>query len=126
MKRLSPAITWSLSILLALLFAALGSSKLWGPSATQWSERFLNWGYPAGLHYVIGVVEIVSGLALLLPRARKRAAGSLALVMAGAFGTHLIHGELPRLIPPLVLGGLALLLFFPRSQEDGKTPATAR
>jgi len=126
MKRLSPAVTWSLSIFLALLFAALGSSKLWGPSAARWGERFLNLGYPAGSHYVVGAVEIVSGLALLLPRSRKAAAGSLTLVMAGAIGTHLIHGELPRVIPPLILFILALLLFFPRLEEGTNAAARAR
>jgi putative oxidoreductase len=126
MKRLSPTVTWSLSIFLALLFAALGSSKLWGPSAARWGERFLNWGYPAGSHYLVGAVEMLSGLALLLPRSRKAAAGSLMLVMVGALGTHLIHGELPRVIPPLILGVLALLLFLPRLGEGTKPTARAR
>jgi hypothetical protein len=30
--------------------------------------------------------------------------------MFGALCTHVVHGEFPRLIPPLVLGGLAFLL----------------
>ncbi len=112
MRRLSPIVNWSISIILALLFAAVGFSKLWGPSATRWGARFLNWGYPVGSQYVVGAVEIISGLALLLPRSRKPAAGSLTLVMAGALCTHLIHDELPRVIAPLILGALAFLLFF--------------
>ena len=111
MRRLSPAITWSISIILALLFVAVGSSKLWGPSAARWSSRFLNWGFPVGSHYVVGAVEIISGLALLFPRSRRAAAGSLMVVMAGAFCTHVIHAELPRVIGPLILGILAFLLF---------------
>jgi hypothetical protein len=62
MKRLSPAITWSISIILALLFIAVGFSKFWGPSAARWSSRFLNWGFPVGSQYVVGAVEIISGL----------------------------------------------------------------
>lgn len=111
MRRLSPAATWSISIILALLFAAVGLSKLWGPSSARWSDRFLKWGYPGGSQYLVGGVEIISGLALLVPRSRKPASVSLALVMAGAVGTHLIHNELPRIIAPLILGILAFLLF---------------
>lgn len=112
MRKLSPIVTWSLSIVLALFFAAQGLAKLWGPSAVQWANRFLKWGYPAGLHSVVGVVELISGLALLHPWSRKAAAASLTVVMAGAICTHLIHGELPRVIPPLILGIPAFLLFF--------------
>ena len=112
MRRISSKVTWSISILMALLFAAQGLSKFWGPSAGQWGNRFSNWGYPAGSSYIVGAVEIISGLALLLPRGRKLAAGSLMFVMMGALCTHLIHGELPRIIPPLILGALAFLLFF--------------
>jgi uncharacterized membrane protein YphA (DoxX/SURF4 family) len=112
MRRLSPTVNWSISIILALLFAAVGFSKLWGPSAMRWGSRFVNWGYPVGSQYFVGAVEIISGLALVLPRSRKYAAGSLTLVMAGALCTHLVHGELLRVIAPLILGVLAFLLFF--------------
>jgi len=117
LRRLSPTVTWSISITLSLLFAAQGLTKFWGPAATQWASRFLKWGYPAGSSYVVGAVEIIAGLALLLPRTRKPAAGSLVVVMAGALCTHLIHGELPRVIPPLVLGVLAFLLFSSAPEE---------
>lgn len=112
MRKLSPIVTWSISIVLALFFAAQGLAKLWGPSAVHWANRFLKWGYPAGFHSVVGIIEVISGLALLLPWSRKGAAVSLTVVMAGAIGTHLIHGELLRVIPPLILGILAFLLFF--------------
>lgn len=124
MRGLSHKVNWSISIILALLFAAVGFSKIWGPSATRWSARFLNWGYPAGSQYVVGAVEIIGGLALFLPRSRKPAAGCIALVMAGALCTHLIHGELPRVVAPLILGMLALLLFFstPAVKHQRTTP----
>jgi len=124
MKRVSPVAIWSISIILALLFAAVGLSKLWGQSSARWGSRFLNWGYPTGFHYVVGGVEIISGLALLVPRSRKPAAFSLTVLMAGALGTHLIHRELPRIIPPLILGILAFLLFLstPTAGHKRSTP----
>lgn len=122
-RRLSPTITWSISIILALLFVAVGFSKLWGPSAARWSGRFLNWGFPVGSGYVVGTVEIISGLALLFPQSRRPAAGSLMVVMAGALCTHVIHAELPRVIAPLILGILAFLLFLsPPATDQRSTP----
>lgn len=111
MRRLSPSINWLISIILALLFVAVGFSKLSGPSAARWSSRFLNWGFPIGSQYVVGAVGIINGLALLFPRSRRPAAGSLMVVTAGALYTHVIHAELPRVIVPLILGILAFLLF---------------
>lgn len=124
MKILATVVTWLLSIILALLFAAVGFSKLWGPSAARWGSRLLGWGYPLGSQYVIGALEIISGLALLLPRSRKPAAGSLTLIMAGAICTHVMHGEWLRVMSPLLLGILALLLFF--SAPPGEHPHSSR
>lgn len=112
MKSLSPIPTWILAILLALLFTAVGLSKVGGPSAARWNGRFQNWGYPAGSAHIVGVIEIASGLALLLPWTRRTAAASLTIVMLGAFVTHLIHGEFVRLVSPVLFGTLSFLLFF--------------
>lgn len=112
MKRLSTKAAWAISIPLALFFVAQGLLKLWGPASGHWAERFASWGYPSGSHYVVGAIEILGALALLLPRTKMFGAGSLILVMAGAFCTHLIHAEFLRTIPPVVLGLLAYLVLF--------------
>jgi uncharacterized membrane protein YphA (DoxX/SURF4 family) len=93
-----------------VVFVATGISKLVGPSAVRWGQRFTDWGYPANAHSVVGVLEVLGGLGLLIPRSRRAAAAVLVAIMIGALGTHAIHGEFPRFIPPLVLGGCALLL----------------
>ena len=102
---------WIATILLALVFVLVGSSKLAGPSAVRWAERFVNWGYPRIAVRLVGTLEIVAGIALLVPRARRRAAAVIVATMMGALMTHLVHGEFSRVIPPLVLGGLAFFLY---------------
>ena len=102
---------WALVILLMVVFVLIGSFKLMGPSATRWTEKFVRWGYPAGAAGLIGILEIVSGLAVLIPKVRRAAAAMIIGLMIGALATHLVHGELARVIPPLVLGGLALLVY---------------
>jgi uncharacterized membrane protein YphA (DoxX/SURF4 family) len=93
-----------------MAFVFVGVSKLAGPSAMRWAERFAQWGYPAHAHYVVGVLEIVGGVGVLIPRWRRAAAAILMALMIGALCTHAIHAEFMRLVPPLALGGLAFLL----------------
>jgi len=102
---------WACAILLAVAFVFVGISKLEGVSALRWGERFMRWGYPANTQYVIGVSEILGGLGVLIPKWRRAAAATLVALMIGAVGTHIVHAEFPRLIPPLVLGGLAFVMY---------------
>jgi putative oxidoreductase len=112
--RLPRAAVWACAIFLAVAFVLVGISKLEGPSAVRWTERFAHWGYSASAQYVIGVFEVLGGLGVLIPRCRRAAAAMLVALMIGALCTHALQGEFPRLIPPLVLGGLAFLLYSSR------------
>ena len=116
MLRLPRAAVWACAIFLAIAFVLVGISKLEGPSAMRWTERFAHWGYPANAQYVIGLFEIIGGLGVLIPRWRRAAAAMLVVLMIGALCTHAVQAEFPRLIPPLVLGGLAFLLYSSRLQ----------
>jgi putative oxidoreductase len=125
MIRLPKAALWVCAIFLAVAFVFVGVSKLEGPSAIRWAERFVNWGYPANAQYVIGVLEILGGLGVVIPRWRRAAAATLVALMIGALGTHAVKAEFPRLIPPLILGGLAFLMYsaHPRpGREDTPHP----
>jgi uncharacterized membrane protein YphA (DoxX/SURF4 family) len=110
MIRIPRAAMWASSSFLAVAFVLVGLSKLAGPSAMRWSERFDHWGYPAGVGYAVGVLEIVGGFGLLIAKVRRAAAATLIALMVGACLTHLVNAEPLRLIPPLILGGLALLV----------------
>ena len=101
---------WACAIVLAVSFVFVGISKLRDPAATRWAERFAQWGYSANASSAVGVLEILGGLGVLIPRLRRAAAAILVALMIGALGTHAVQAEFPRLIPPIVLGGLALLL----------------
>jgi len=119
--RLPRTAVWAVAIFLALVFVLVGMSKLEGGSATRWTERLAQWGYPPNTQYLIGVFEIIGGLGVLIPRWRRAAAAVLVCLMIGALCTHVVHGEFPRLIPPLVLGGLAFLLCSSRLRPGKQT-----
>jgi len=112
--RLPRAAVWTCAIFLAVAFVFVGMSKLAGASAVRWAERLAHWGYPAYARSVIGVFEVLGGLGVLIPSWRRAAAAILVALMIGALCTHAVQGEFPRLVPPLVLGGLAALLYSSR------------
>jgi len=89
-------IIWTLSIVFGLLFILAGLPKLFGVPGVL--EMFENWGYPARFAHVVGLMEMVGGIGLMIPRFSRNAGFLLLTVMVGAFGTHVVAGEWMRLI----------------------------
>ncbi len=125
MTRLPRVAMWALAIFLAVAFVLVGISKLTGPSAARWNERFVSWGYPASVGYVVGTLEILGGLGLLIAKSRRGAAATLIALMIGALFTHLLDGEFLRIIPPLILGAMAVLVYSWRPRPLEKRGRTA-
>lgn len=90
MKYLKIGGTWILTLLLAVLMAGPGSQKFTG---TTWQRMFREWGYPEGFYLVIGAVEVIGGIALLIPRVASYSAIMLSIVMVGAAATHVIAAD---------------------------------
>lgn len=126
MKNLSRIVSWILSILLAFVFVAVGTSKLLGRPSMHWAQRFQRWGYPAGSSYVIGILEIIAGIAILIPRWRKIAAAAFMIIMVGAVSTHALHGEWARVIPPVLLGTLAFASAYWSAPDDVRSDLDTR
>jgi len=82
---------WVPTVLLGALFVLQGLMKF--PAESPWPGMFRNWGFPENFHLVIGVLELLGGLFLFVPRLAGFAALTLAAVMTGACLTHLLHGE---------------------------------
>ena len=119
MVRLRSAAIWAGAVFLAVAFVAVGFSKFEGGSAMRWSERFSQWGYPANAAYAVGALEILGGLGVLIPRWRRPASMTLGVLMTGALCTHVVHAEFPRVIPPLVLGSVAFLMYWSHRRSGG-------
>lgn len=114
---------WTLQILLALAFAAAGSTKLITPHDQLTAANGMGWAQEFSSTQVklIGAAEVLGAIGLIAPAATGRlpaltpAAGAgLAVLMAGAAMTHLRRGE--PFIAPLVLGILAVIVVWLRSR----------
>ncbi|MGC5171448.1 DoxX family protein [Microbacterium sp. DT81.1] len=106
---------WIINALLALVFLAAGSMKLFRPKSAlhsagmTWTEEFSD----AGIK-LIAAAEIAGAVGLILPLLTgivpiltPMAASALALLMAGASVVHLRRKENPA--PSVVLGILSLV-----------------
>jgi putative oxidoreductase len=89
MKYLKVGGTWVLTLLLAVVMVGPGSSKFTGRT---WERMFRQWGYPDGFYLVIGAIEVIGGVALLVPRLASYSAILLSLVMVGAAATQILRG----------------------------------
>jgi uncharacterized membrane protein YphA (DoxX/SURF4 family) len=105
MARIRNVAGWCLSGALSVVFLAAGATKFRAP---QWEARFTGWGYPDWFLIVVGLLEIGCSILLLVPRTRRWAAVVLVMLMLGAAGTHLVHGEAPRMVVNIVLAALLM------------------
>jgi|SRR5579863_2003747 putative oxidoreductase len=120
--RTHGAFVWALSVLLACVFLLAGIPKITG-SDPVWLQAAAMRGFPAWLRIVVGVVEVISGVALLIPGVAIYAALGLSLLMVPAAITQQMSGE-PGVLIPLVL--LVLLLTVAWRRDPATTRALYR
>jgi uncharacterized membrane protein YphA (DoxX/SURF4 family) len=90
MKRARTVVLWIVTILAAAVMVGPGVQKFTSP---VWQRMFRVWGFPEHFYLAIGIIEVVAGIGLLVPRAASASAITLMAVMAGAFVTRVTHGN---------------------------------
>jgi len=112
---------WVTQGLLALVFLASGSMKLFLAGEALGAK--LGWAAsaPTWLPPVIGVLEVLGALGLILPHAVQvvpeltpLAAAFLAVLMILAIGLHVARGELALAMPAALLFGLCVFVTIAR------------
>ena len=107
-------VLWGLQILLALAFLGGGISKLVGTAYMV--HLFDQIGMGTWFRYLTGIIEVLSGIALLVPGWARFGALNLVGVMAGAVASHLFQiGGSP--VPALVLLALVGLVAWGRRYQ---------
>lgn len=98
-RRLVNAGLWLAALFSATLFMLAALAHL----SSSMSAQFVAWGYTANFALGIGVLQFIGALGLLLPRTAGWSALGLSVIMLGAIGTHVAHGEHLLAIVPLAL-----------------------
>jgi putative oxidoreductase len=92
---------WALQILLALMFAMAGASKVFGEAAMV--DMFATIGVGQWFRYVVGALEIAGAVGVLIPRLSGLAALGLVCLMAGATITNVFVLGASPLLPIFLL-----------------------
>lgn len=111
--------SWIVQILLALVFIASGSMKLF--AFDQFAASAPALADQRGLVTFIGIAELAGAIGLILPALTKImpilttwAAVGLATIMVLATGFHLSRGEMSHAIVTIILLALAAFVIYAR------------
>ena len=105
MKKLIKTALW---MVLGAMFIVAGGAKLMGSHSQV--KHFAEWGYPLWFLYLIGTIEVCSGICLFIPKAQFYGIVVLSITMIGAAMTHLRAGEMGAFPIPVVLLCLLVML----------------
>ncbi len=105
MKQIMKTGLW---FVLGVMFIIAGGAKLLGEHSQV--EHFVQWGYPMWFLYFTGIVEVVGGVCLFIPKTQFYGVVILSITMIGAALTHLRAHEMSAFPVPVVLLVLLILL----------------
>ncbi len=116
-------VLWIVKVLLAIGFLMAGGMKLFTSHDALAAQMAWVNHFPAFVPKLIGLLEVLGGLGLILPSLLRikpwltpLAAMGLCLLMAGAFITHLVLGEVGMSAPSLIMGLLSAFVAWGRNK----------
>ncbi len=120
---------WIVQFVLAAVFAMAGLPKVSASMAEVAQKVPAMAQVPEALIRFIGIAELAGAVGLILPAVTRvmpglvpLAGAGLALIMLLAMGFHASRGEFQALPTNLVLGGLALFVWWGRSRKAPIAP----
>lgn len=118
MEKFTKVSKWVLVIILGLLFISSGFPKI--IPGESMIERFSNWGYAKTFAQMIGIIELLGGVLLVIPRVSIYASLMLLFVMLGAIYTHISTGIGSPWFAVITAALLVLTIYL--SKREGKVP----
>ena len=117
------ALYWLLATQFAVGAVAkfMPGESFFGPS---YSVKFVEWGYPSWMRFVVGGLELLSAVLFLIPGRRTRFLGAttLVFVLTGAVTTHIVNHDAwsESIAAPtlLVVNGVLALATWPADWRD--------
>lgn len=110
MLRVKLVALWVVSLFLAAVMIGPGIQKFTSPA---WERMFRAWGYPENFYLLIGAIEVVGGIALLIPKTASASGLVLSVVMIAAAITHRMNDS-RSVVGELVFATLLLVIAYAR------------
>ena len=93
-RRLMTAFYWFLALqfVVGAITKYMPGETFYGP---PYAVKFVQWGYPSWMRFVVGGLEFTSAVLLVIPTRRTRFLGAttLAFVLTGAVTTHIVNHD---------------------------------
>jgi putative oxidoreductase len=105
---------WATQVVLAAMYLMAGGSKLAGVPAMVGLFDLI--GVGQWFRYVTGVIEVTSGIALLVPSAAIFGASLIIPTMLGAIATNVFITRTSPVVPLLLLVGAVVVAWTRRHQ----------
>ncbi len=122
-RRVMTAFYWFLAFefVVGAITKYMPGETFYGP---PYSVKFVDWGYPSWMRFVVGGLDFISAVLLVVPSRRIRFLGAtiLVFVLTGAVTTHIVnHNALfESFAAPthLIIMGLIALTNWPADWRD--------
>jgi uncharacterized membrane protein YphA (DoxX/SURF4 family) len=111
----------ALEFTLGAITKYLPGETFFGP---PYAVKFVEWGYPSWMRFVVGGLELLGAVLLVIPSRRTRFLGAttLVFVLTGAVTTHIVNhdpwGESFAAPTHLVVTGILALANWPADWRD--------
>lgn len=84
--NLRELLSWLMAIVIALAFITTGWPMIFGSEEVE--SEFIQWGYTIDFAHLVGILQIIAGILVLIPRLSIFGALMAILIMSGAVYTH--------------------------------------
>tara|TARA_B100001057_G_scaffold72643_1_gene66902 strand:- start:6795 stop:7142 length:348 start_codon:yes stop_codon:yes gene_type:complete len=115
MIKINFKIFLALNIVVSLIFALAGLSKIFGIEMMH--DSFITLGLPIWFGYFIGFCEFFGSIGLQIKKLRLYACLGLTIIMLGAINYHLKY-ENDGLVASIVITALCLLILISKEKEN--------
>ncbi|WNJ18986.1 DoxX family protein [Pontibacter sp. G13] len=106
-KRKRTILSWLVSGMMVSFFLIPSAIKLSG--SARMLDAISVYGITEQGAWMLGILELTAAVGLLFPKTRFWSALVLMLVMLGAVGVHIVHGDLLRALLPLGMIGVLMI-----------------
>ena len=120
---------WLFAIIIALAFITTGWPMIFGSAEVE--SEFIQWGYSTDFAHLVGILQIIAGILVIIPRFAFVGALMATVIMSGAVYTHLVTsiGSPGFAVVLLILAVFLLILrrkqsiYYARQRREAKNNA---